>query len=43
VTARTGPGGPTDSVIARFPAQRILWAVAVGYVLVMLIPAVMLI
>jgi len=43
LTARTGPGGPTDSVIARFPAQRLLWAVAVGYVLVMVIPAVMLI
>jgi hypothetical protein len=43
LTTRTGPGGPTDSVIARFPAQRFLWAVAVGYVLVMVIPAVMLI
>jgi hypothetical protein len=43
LTGWNGPCGPTDSVIARFPAQRLLWAVAVGYVLVMVIPAVMLI
>jgi len=43
LTARTGPGGPTESVIARFPAQRLLWAVAVGYALAIVIPAVMLI
>ena len=43
LTTRNGPGGPTGSVIARFPAQRLFWALAAGYVLAMVIPAVMLI